>query len=101
MVNFASNGCTFCSVLYVHVFSVSSLRSWTRMSWRPRQHASGHVTWTLSGTTNASRRERVPVLWKGLEKHPQRAALVSCKSGRQQRQVGQKLGGEAGVLAAE
>src|SRR6266404_6200920 len=55
MVNFVSNGCIFCSILFVHVFSVSSLGSWSRMSWRPRQHASGHLTWTLSGTKNARR----------------------------------------------
>src|SRR6266478_5410655 len=70
-------------------------------AWRPRQHASGHVTWTLSGTKNARRRERGPGLGVRRRKHQQRASRVSGKSLKQQRKVGLKRGGENGVLAAE
>src|SRR6266404_4017707 len=101
MVNFVSNRCTFCSVLYVHVFSACLSEAEAECAWRPRQHASGHVTWTLSGTKNARRRERGPGLGVRRRKHQQRASRVSRKSLKQQRKVGLKRGGENGVLAAE
>src|SRR5205807_1614919 len=56
-------------------------------AWRPRQHCSGHVTWTLLGEKNARRRERLPEVGQGLQSQQGPAFLVHRKSLKQRRKV--------------